>query len=503
MPMPLNNSSAAPFEEILGRSPTWQARQRYFQLVGFQPNQYQEPILRGTDHRGTEDSRAKGVSGGEQSGKSLTTSKDMGSKMPWCRLGWIVGPDYSQCRPELEYMIQDFQRIGLLDAPNTSTPREGPWNITLKGGARIRSISAADTVSKIANEAPDYVAMVEVGQMPEEAYFRCLGRTGPRAAMGTGWLFINGTLEGSSGWYPELMDRWKAGNPEGGISFELPSWSNEVLYPGGWDNPEIQRQRAALPDDVFMERFGGRRTPPRGLVFKEFDRFVHTRPIYLGKQGNDPRSIYLPDDIDLQLWIDPGYAGAYAVLFVAIHQDTVYVVDEIYTQYRTTEEVIQLAVTHPYWKNVTRAVMDIAGEQHQAMKSPAELWRASPERGGAGLSVTGQKIKILDGIARLRSFLRMNPTTNLPQTVISPNCQGFITELSDGYRWPLDRGNKVRSEVPVPKNNHAITAYWYGLVNNFGIITRPKRHGALPRFVPEWERQTLSLRERLLGKDRF
>lgn len=495
------SASHRPYTRLLGDRPTETALREYYRLLGFRPNPYQEAILFATDHTG-ELARALAVAGGEQAGKSLVTAKWLGPRMLWAARdtpGWVVAPDYAQAHSEMRYLIEDYRRLGLLDAANTATPKEGKWWVALKGGIRIHSLSAQDE-AKLAGERPYCIALVEAGQCSEETYYRCFGRTAPAG----GWLMVNGTYERVSiagEWYPNLVEAW-AGPNAVGRSFQLPTWSNEALYPGGWENPEIQRQRQALPEDVFLERFGGRRMPPRNLVFPEFrNEFPWVRVLEVGRPSADARAVVLPADTPLQVWIDPGWAGGYAVLFVAITPDEltdyrVWIVDEIYTRHQTHEQVVQLATTHRLWPNVAYGVMDPAGKQHHGARSALEIWKAPPSAGGAGLVFRTERlldrVQPREGIDRIRSFLLLDPRLDPPQPLLTVGhrCRSLVWELTKGYRYPEGADGLPRDRRdPIPANNHAISACWFGLVENFGYLRRrPVRRGPLPRTAPAWER---------------
>ena len=102
------------------------------------------------------------------------------------------------------------------------------------------------------------------------------------------------------------------------ISFNLPSYSNFHLYPGGKDDPEIQRLIRDSSDDFFLERIEGIPSPPRGIVFQEFRPDMHVQDVSYVK------------DTPVQIWMDPGYAGAYAVMAVQEINGQFWVIDEIY-----------------------------------------------------------------------------------------------------------------------------------------------------------------------------
>ena len=77
--------------------------------------------------------------------------------------------------------------------------------------------------------------------------------------------------------------------------------------------------------------------------------------------------------------------------------------------------------------------------------------------------------------------------------VISPYCTGVLSEFGaapspfDGqtraYRWKTDRDGNIVGNTPDDKNNHAIKALIYGIVENYGY-GHVRGRGAIP--VKRW-----------------
>ena len=209
-------------------------------------------------------------------------------------LYWLVAADYERTRAEFDYLVQDFASLGVLAEVSK---RVDPGRIILVDGTRIETKSAKDPRT-LAMKAPNGIIGCEASQLDLESFHRLRGRVAPKR----GWLFLAGTFEGSLGWYPQLYSTWSRGVHEDQQSFSLPSYSNQHLYPGGKSDPEILKLRAQSSDEFFMERIEGIPSPPQGLVFGEFRADIHV----------DPKVKWVKDE-PVYLWMDPGYAGAYAV----------------------------------------------------------------------------------------------------------------------------------------------------------------------------------------------
>jgi hypothetical protein len=419
-----------------------------YNKVGFIPTEAQVPILESKK-------RFILVAGGEQAGKSMIASKFLLARFLEINdagLYWLVAADYERTRAEFEYLVDDFSQLGVL---SQASKRVDPGKIVLADGTRIETKSAKDPRT-LAMRAPDGIIGCEASQLDLETFYRMRGRCAPKRA----WLFLSGTFEGSLGWYPQMHTAWSIPT-EDEESFSLPSYTNVHLYPEGFDDPEIQRLKRDASDDFFLERIQGIPSPPHGLVFPEFRSNLHV--------GDVTWDIGTP----IHIWMDPGYAGAYAIAVVQIQDDVIHVIDEIYERGLVTGEMIQMCQQRPWWKDVQYGVIDVAGYQHQAMAAPAEIWMKE-----TGLYMNSQKVMINDGTERLKSFLKIDPVTNRPKVVINPKCTGILSEFGaapnpfDGqtrvYRWKTDRDGNIVGNMPEDKNNHGIKALIYGIVDNYG-----------------------------------
>ena len=424
-------------------------RDYLYDKVGFTPTDEQVAILESPY-------RFNLVAGGEQAGKSMVASKYLLGRFMETEepgLYWLVAADYERTRAEFEYLVQDFATLGIL---KQASKRVDPGYIVLADGTRIETKSAKDPRT-LAMRAPNGILGCEASQLDMETFFRLRGRCAPKR----GWMFLAGTFEGSLGWYPQMYTAWAAGADPEAKAYSLPSWTNKYLYPGGREDPEIQRLKEVASDDFYMERIEGKPSPPKGLVFTEFRPDAHVVDVE-----------YVPD-VPVHLWMDPGYAGGYAVEVIQVQGEQIQVIDEIYEVGLVTDEIIDIAKSRPWWPDVKFGVIDIAGNQHQAMAAPAEVWLQQ-----AGLYLSSQKVKINEGTERLKGWLKIDPRTHAPRIVFSPKCIGIMSEFGmapnpfDGqtraYRWKTDREGNIVGDTPEDKYNHGVKAIIYGLIDRFG-----------------------------------
>ena len=421
-----------------------------YEKIGFSPTELQKDILNSRK-------RFILVAGGEQAGKSMVASKYLVARLfenDEPGLFWLVAADYERTRAEFEYLVEDFGAMGLLQE---ASKRVDPGRIILADGTRIETKSAKDPRT-LAMRAPNGIIGCEASQLDLETFHRLRGRCAPKR----GWLFLSGTFEGSLGWYPQMFQAWQASSSADEVSFSLPSYSNAYLYPGGREDPEILALEKASSDDFFLERIEGIPSPPQGMVFTEIRPDIHVQNVE-----------YEPD-VPVHLWIDPGYAEAYAVEVIQVVNDQIRVIDEIYERDLITDEIIEIAQSKIWGKDARFGVIDVAGYQHQAMAAPAEVWMDK-----TGIYFDSQKIRINDGTERLKAFLKTDPVDQRePRIVFNPKCEGILSEFGikpnpfDGqtraYRWKMDRDGTIVGETPEDRYNHGIKAVIYGLINRYG-----------------------------------
>jgi hypothetical protein len=442
----------------------------------------------------THPARLKLAAGGVGAGKSVLTAMEI---VPYFAIPgaliWIIGPNYDLAKPEFDYLLAVFQELGVVDGNSISTPTRGPCRFRLTpeyGGAECQTKSATDPVG-IAGKRPTALAITEAAQHPHEMYFKALERATEKNAP----VIFSGTFEGSYGWYAEQWQRWQGANPEEGVSFSIPTWSNLAVYPGGRNDPKIKAIEGVMPTDLFQERYGGVPCPPVGLVFKEFSPKFHVKPF----------TELFDDDREVELWCDPA-THTYAILFVQVAKDgkTVHVLDELYAKNQIGQQVIPQVVTNPLWKHsCTRGVIDIAGTYRQFGNIPqVEVWNSELKRLGehpiSFESVPVRHAKEWYDAIHLRLWSGQgHPPDGLDETGGGPliyfastlvdrvdpdgRANGVIGELKS-HRWAERNELSSMPGRPIKRNEDALSALGYGLLKRFGpVVQRAPRRRAIVR----------------------
>lgn len=431
-----------------------------FKQMGYTPNPAQRPIHARTP-------TVLQIVGAEGAGKSRVTASEITACIPWSDLIYLIGQTYENTHVEFGYIVENLLALGALDLAKVSQPRQGAWHMITKTGCRIVTLSVERGASSIIakGEQPNIFAILEAGIINSFSVMLASIRRATRAA---GRVILSGTLQDNFGWYASLVDELQAaGNAWRGLTYSLPAWTNTLLYPGGRNDPEIKRLESILPDDEFARTVAALRVPSRALIFPEFSYAANVRPCPF-----DP-------DLPVHLWIDPGYyPSAYAISVVQFHGPEVWIIDEVYLYHHYHKQVINTCratndkgeFVNPWWSNVQKLVMDVAGKQHHSDESAEEIWESETV-----FKVHSQPIGIAAGIARHRSFL-----SPVPRLFIDPGCKSCLKEYKL-YKRPTDRDGNPTSDDPLDQDNHMMKNISYGLVDRFGFVDnrRPNLAGML------------------------
>ena len=411
------------------------------------------------------------ILGGERAGKSLMAAYALMATMDIGKKGeyWIVGPDYQQARQEFLYLYAAFSaganKISFLEPSSVSMPTSiaSPWSFTTIWGQEVRTRSASD-IQKLASFSVSGVIMAEAAQQIYESYLKLLGRVSETS----GPLILSGTLERGLPWYGDMYTRWQGENDLEARSFSLPTWSNTDVYPGGIENDRIQELRSEYPEDLFMERFGAMPTRKFGLVIPEFDMKTHVK--HLEFDENEP----------VELAIDPGQ-HTYAVLFVQHIGPKTHVLDAIYEHGMIVQEIIPKVMAHRLWKHVDKrraGIIDNAAKQHNAQKSQIELWAEI-----AGVTLHGNYCRLDDTINTVRFRLLANNQWHEPLVYFNDHLRnnktpaGLALDILAEFElwvWPTRAPGRNAPMVPIDKNNDAIKALGYKLIDRYGLNVERK-----------------------------
>lgn len=397
----------------------------------------------------------------------------------------LFGPNYAEPRKEFGLIEGWLRKLGMLAGGlnKPSKPQDGPWRMVTNLGVVVATWSMEDPASIRAIDV-EGAGVCEAGKCPYSGVERIFGRVS-----GTkGFITYSGTMEESQQWYVDWALMGRRPNHLGLKTFSLPAYTNHHQFPLGINDPEILHLREIYSDDTFAMRVLAEPRPPRVRVLKELNE-EHIKPAVI------------PKDAEIEVWVDPGYASAYAVLFVAIWDEysvrpkraatdwkpellgkRFHVVDEIYEQGLITTDIIGMVKRHKLYPRIRKGVMDIAGKGHRdGGESALEIWQKNSRQIQWNMKLWRE----LPLIERIRSSAKQNRIS------VDPKCKGLIAEAGLGepvfegmhpWKYPTDRDGRVISERPIDKWNHSAKALGYGLLHHLGLVESLRRPKSFNRL---------------------
>ena len=251
----------------------------------------------------------------------------------------------------------------------------------------------------------------------------------------------------------------------------MPTWSNSYIYPGGRDDPAIKVLESETPEDIFNERYAAVPRRKHGRVLPEFDMEIHVRHLD-----------YDPQLGPVVLAVDPA-SHCYVVLFVQHNGLVTHVLDRVYMRNTIAEKVIPHVMANPLWQYVDEraGVIDRAGKTHPATYSQIEIWKRD-----AGVTLRPSRYALqADSVEALRSRLSSDNLMKEPLIYFNDNMTNKTS--SDGslamdvlaepylWKWPERVGDKSSPKYPIDKNNDAMKALAYEIVDRYGIVLKKEK----------------------------
>ncbi len=203
-----------------------------------------------------------------------------------------------------------------------------------------------------------------------------------------------------------------------------------------YDNPhipkeEIDRERLSKPEDTFAQEYLADFRKATGLVYKEFNRFLHV-------------TAELPASWDDSIaGIDFGFTNPTAVLHIKVINGAYFVTEEWYKPGRTEEQI----ATYVQSCKFNRVYAD--------PESPSAI-EVLHSKGIATVDVVKNKDSIKNGINAIRQLFRAN------RIKIHNSCVNLINEL-ETYSYDEKREGQNENENPIKEHDHALDALRYAV----------------------------------------
>lgn len=253
---------------------------------------------------------------------------------------WIVGTSYRIGEKEFRVVWNDYQALGLLKYCKKSySQHQGDMHIDTPWGSKILCVSA-DNADSLLGEGLSHAIMCEAAKHNRSTWEQYIE---PALSDFRGSCDFPSTPQGYN-WYHGLWLMGQEGalfdnNPQidqtlnrAGLSqyqsWQFPTWENKVRFPGGRNDPEIQRVYRTVSPHWFDQEYGAEFTSLSGAIYEEWNPKIHILDSY---EYNPKWDNYLA--------FDYGFKNAFVCLDIQVTpSDDVIVWREYYVSQRSTLE---------------------------------------------------------------------------------------------------------------------------------------------------------------------
>lgn len=420
----------------------------YFEKTGYQPHGGQRLV-----HYNP--ARHRVLCNGRRWGKTLVGGKECESAafvrnfLGHPQIGWIIGPEYTDCEKEFRVIYNTFKQLGIdtLSERFLNNVENGNMHIKTRWGFDLQCRSARHPESLV-GEGLDFVLIVEAGRQRRKMWGDYVR---PALSDKRGWSLTSGVPEGAAedSLLYSLYQRGQDPTKPSWWSIRMPSWTNHVVFPGGFQDPEIQEAKDDLTDDEFDRQYGAQFVERVGRVMKEWDSEIHVKKMEYNRA------------LPLFAAVDFGYVNDWVWLLIQIdHWGEVHVIREQRWQLTDTEEVCQELLLDPLTHQVNMIYVD------PAAPSDANIMRRKLQK-NTNNNTGGE---IMDRVRMIRHALKVRPEglpdghpDKKPKLFVDESCTQLIWEMKQGYRWPEHKDpkhgeGKNPGELPLDRDNHGVEA---------------------------------------------
>lgn len=427
----------------------------YFEQTGYTPHAGQVPI-----HYDAHRHRA--LSNGRRWGKTFLGAKEVEptcfvkNRLGNAQRGWIIGPNYTDCEKEFRVIYDSLKALGVdqVSSKFLRNTENGNMVIRTNWDWVLECRSAAHPESLV-GEGLDFVLLVEAGRLHRATFTEYVR---PALSDKRGWSIMSGVPEIASDTSLLYWGYRKGLEHEGRPwrSWRMPSWTNDIVFPGGRNDPEILEAEDDLTEDEFRRQYGGEFVDRVGRVMVEWDDAIHLRPLDYNPEW------------PLYAGVDYGWTNWWVWLWIQVdHWGNIYVIGEERFKQKDTQEIAKHHLKdHPWMQHLVAFYPD--------PHSPDDTNILMRELKKPARTNTGGEIKTR--LAMIRQKLKPhNPDAPLDEQesdiqVDSKRCNQFVWEMREGYRWPQHKSDiRSESEIPMDKDDHGPEAFSRFIYGYFSV----------------------------------
>lgn len=430
---------------------------KFFDLIGYTPHRRQVEF-----HEST--ARFKVAACGRRAGKTLMTAKDIEPLLmvPDQRI-WLVAPTYRLGEKEFRVIWNDMMiKLEFMKDPDIRKAynlKQGDMFIQFPWGTRI-DVMSAERKETLVGDGLDLVVMCEAAKHDRETWERMIE---PALSDKRGKAIFTSTPEGQNFFYELWQRGLDAGEPEW-ESWQYPTWENTIIFPGGYDDPEIQRMRRNMPVDAFEQEIAADFTSFTGKIYKEFIEQTHVK-----------NHEYRPDWPNYIAW-DFGYVNPLAAVeFQVSPQDTVHVWREHYVSGMILADHIEALKNRPQPEGYKIDLMFGDAADPEAVEEICINF-------GPCVADPKSKDNWRDGINLVKSFLKFRGDS--PGLFLDPSCRNGIREFNN---YKAQEGGRERDPRELAKkcDDHFLDALRYGMMHVFKLGARTRLSDVLDSVDPK------------------
>lgn len=259
---------------------------------------------------------------GRRFGKSQSVGHEITGKMfiPETRW-WIVGPTYKLGEKEFRVVWNDLRKLKVLDKCRKSyNTTQGVMRIQTPWDSILEVVSA-EKQDSLVGEGLDGACLSEAAKHKMSTWEQFIE---PALSDHRGVAWFPSTPEGYN-WYHGLFMMGQHPDFPDYKSWRFPTWLNQAMYPGGYDDPELKRIRSTVSEQYWLQEYGAEFTSFEGMIYPDFNESVHVRNI----DYNPAWKNYLAFDF--------GYTDPFVCLDIMVDQEqNVYVWREYYVRHQST-----------------------------------------------------------------------------------------------------------------------------------------------------------------------
>lgn len=320
-------------------------------------------------------------------------------------INWIVAPKYVLGEKEFRVTWRDLKRLNVLSRCKTHyNIEQGRMDIYWPEMDSMLQVKSAERPDSLVGEGIDHVCMSEAAKHRRttwEMYIR------PALQDKRGTADFPTTPQGFN-WFKGLYDVGTNPVYRDYQSWRFPSWENKIIFPGGFDDPEIQASKAQMSEMLFKQEIAAEFTSFEGQIYPEFNPDIHVKRFEYNPYWKN-------------WWaLDFGYVDPFVCLDIMIDPvDRVWVWREYMESYKATNEhgVILKNRENPNNFHVDAIAADPRGADEIATLN----WHL----GSILCNVVGWAM----GIEAVKTALKVR-ADGLPGLIIHERCQNLIREMS-------------------------------------------------------------------------